>query len=689
MKKNNVHKIPGDVFFEHIKSVLAEGESIRINVTGHSMDPTFKDGFDQIVISPFNPESLAEGDVVMFDRGDTICVHRIISRDADRLVIRGDGNSYGALEKATVSDVIGIITGGTFRHGREFTIDDPAWKSNTERVLKHARFYSVYHRVLRILKSYLLSILVSALLVYLSFFDPSGLKMPSIPHYDKWIHAVMYSGVSAVYWFEWLRAHRNAGKMTMRGMLFCFIIPIIIGGLIEIVQEFFAATRGAEWMDFVSDIIGAAVGTAFTAGVTLPLCKRLKLLTIIAMVVFPATASAAQPRVKPGIEVLQEMNFAPIAGKRVGLVTNPSGVDHNLRSTIDILSNAPEVNLVALYGPEHGVRGDVYAGGHVADFTDPVTGLPAYSLYGPTRKPTDDMLRGVDVMVYDIQDVGARCYTFISTLGLVMEACAKLGIEVVVLDRPNPLGGEKVEGCYVEQPFNSFVSQYRIPFLYGLTPGELAMLINEEGLNRGQKGNQEPAKCDLRVIPMEGWTRDMLYEDTGLPWVLPSPNIPYAQTARYYACSGLCGEIYNYLQVGVSYTFPFQVFGASWIDPAKLLSLLESYELPGVKFRTIYFKPFAGSAAGKLLGGVQPYFTDWQAARPTEVQFYVMQALAQLYPTHLPFGPEEKIGLFNKVCGTDFIKNTLSKSYCVDDILDYWRKDEEDFKFLRAKYLLY
>lgn len=419
------------------------------------------------------------------------------------------------------------------------------------------------------------------------------------------------------------------------------------------------------------------------------LCSDKKILVVLAAMLTLAWSVVAQPKVKPGIEVLQEMDFAPLAGKRVGLVTNPSGVDHNLRSTIDILHSAPNVNLVALYGPEHGVRGDVYAGGHVADFTDPVTGLPVYSLYGPTRKPTQRMLDGIDVMVYDIQDVGARCYTFISTLGLVMEACAPLGIEVIVLDRPNPLGGLKVEGSYVEQPFNSFVSQYKIPFLYGLTVGELAVMINEEGLNRGQKGDQIPVKCKLRVIPMQGWDRSMLYDETGLPWVLPSPNIPYALTAQYYACSGMCGEIYNYLQVGISYTFPFQVFGAVWIDPAKLLAELNSYNLPGVKFRTIYFKPFAGSQAGKLLGGVQPFFTDYEAARLTEVQFYVMQALAKLYPDHLPFGPDEKIGLFNKVIGTDYIKKTFEKSYQVADILDYWRKDEEAFKELSKKYYMY
>ena len=187
---------------------------------------------------------------------------------------------------------------------------------------------------------------------------------------------------------------------------------------------------------------------------------------------------AGQPVVKTGIEVLREQNFKPLRGKRVGLVTNPSGVDSKLKSTIDILFEAPEVDLVALYGPEHGVRGDVYAGGKISDSVDESTGLPVYSLYGATRKPTEDMLKGIDIMVYDIQDVGVRSYTYISTLGLVMEACAPLGIEVMVLDRPNPLGGNKIEGCCVENGFHSFVSQYKIPYVYGLTVGEVARLIN-------------------------------------------------------------------------------------------------------------------------------------------------------------------------------------------------------------------
>ena len=402
-----------------------------------------------------------------------------------------------------------------------------------------------------------------------------------------------------------------------------------------------------------------------------------------------SAAGAGKPVVRPGIEVLERMGFAPLKGKRVGLVTNPSGVDRNLRSTIDILYNADGVELVALFGPEHGVRGNVYAGGKVSDVTDPATGLPVYSLYGATRKPTSEMLEGIDAMVYDIQDVGARSYTFISTLGLVMEACAEAGIEVVVLDRPNPLGGYKVEGCVAEDGLISFVGQYRIPYIYGLTVGELAMLVNEEGLNCGQTGGQEPSHCRLTVIPMEGWSRDMLYADTGLPWLLPSPNIPTAESAVNYSAAGICGELYNFLNIGIGYTLPFGVFGAEWIDAEDLKAELDSYRLPGVEFRTIYYKPFSGSSAGKSVKGVQYFFTDYDAASVTLTQFYVMQAVARLYPDRKPFETASGVGLFDKVCGTSFIRAEFGKRYMVSDIEDYWNKDADAFRALSRRYMLY
>lgn len=415
--------------------------------------------------------------------------------------------------------------------------------------------------------------------------------------------------------------------------------------------------------------------------------RKIYLLLVLA-IVCPSLAEARV--VKPGIEVLESRDFAGLRGKNVGLVTNPSGVDRNLRSTIDILYNAEGVNLVALYGPEHGVRGDIYAGGKVADGVDAATGLPVYSLYGATRKPTPKMLEGIDIMVYDIQDVGARSYTFISTLGLVMEACSESGIEVMVLDRPNPLGGRKVEGCYVEKGWFSFVSQYQIPYIYGLTVGELALMLNGERLNFGQLGKREEAvKCKLTVIPMEGWTRDMLYADTKLPWVLPSPNIPTAEAAINYSAAGVCGELYNFLNIGIGYTLPFGVFAEEWIDAQRLKEELDSYGLPGVAFRTIYFKPFSGRLAGKLIGGVQYFFTDYGAAQVTLVQFYVMQAVASLYPDKRPFETATGIGLFDKVCGTDFIRKTFARRYSVSDILPHWNKDVGSFRKMSSRYYLY
>lgn len=401
-------------------------------------------------------------------------------------------------------------------------------------------------------------------------------------------------------------------------------------------------------------------------------------------------AGEARTKVRPGIEVLESRGFEGLKGKRVGLVTNPSGVDRNLRSTIDILHDAKDVELVALFGPEHGVRGDAYAGDKVSDDVDPVTGVKVFSIYGKYREPSQEMLDGIDVMVYDIQDVGTRSYTFISSLGLVMRACAKKGIEVMVLDRPNPLGGLKVEGCCVEPGYYSFVSEFEIPYIYGLTVGELAIMINEEGLNRGEKGYEPALKCKLSVIPMDGWRRKMSYIETGLPWVLPSPNIPYPQSAVNYPSSGITGEFNNYLNIGIGYTLPFETFAAEWIDAEALKKELDSYNLPGIAFRIIHYKPIAGSSKGKLLHGVQFYYNDYEAADITLTQFYVMQAVNRLYPEHNPFEmSKDRIGMFDKVCGTDYVRRNFSKRMEVSDIIDYWNKDVKKFKTLSKKYYIY
>jgi uncharacterized protein YbbC (DUF1343 family) len=403
------------------------------------------------------------------------------------------------------------------------------------------------------------------------------------------------------------------------------------------------------------------------------------LITLFSFLILNAFAS---PKVKTGIEVLRESNFKILQGKRVGLITNPTGVDSQLKSTVDILNEAPGVKLVALYGPEHGVRGDVYAGDKVETTIDKQTGIPVYSLYGKTRKANAEMLKGVDVLVYDIQDIGCRSYTYISTMGLAMEAAAENNIEMVVLDRPNPVGGLKVEGNLAEDKFISFVSQFKIPYLYGLTCGELAKLLNGEKM----LGTQ----CKLTVVPMKGWKRKMTFDQTGLPWVLTSPHIPHATSSFYYAASGILGE-FSFMSIGVGYTLPFQIFAKDSIDASALTKRLNDLRLPGVLFRPIFLKPFYAVGQGQNYSGVQFYLTDYKKVRLTEIQFYVMQEMAALYPDKKCFGPEteKRYDMFDKVCGSDQIRLLMAKNMKVEDMLPYWRKDEAAFQQLSKKYYLY
>lgn len=405
-----------------------------------------------------------------------------------------------------------------------------------------------------------------------------------------------------------------------------------------------------------------------------------RLVTIIAA----CAALSLSAQVKPGIEVLRDRGFDVLQGKRAGLITNPSGVDNNLRSSVDILAEAPGVKLTGLYAPEHGVRGDVHAGDKVDNMVDPATGVPVYSVYGKTHKPTPEMLKDVDALVYDIQDNGCRSFTFISTMGKAMEACAELDKEFIVLDRPNPVGGNKIEGNIVEDSCFSFVSQFAIPYLYGLTPGELATYLNEEGLLPGGK------KVRLTVVPMEGYSRDMDFRSTGMPWVLPSPHIPNPETALYYPMSGILGELYC-MSIGVGYTLPFKLFCASWIDAADLAKALNDKNIPGMKFRPIHIKPFYSTGKGENLQGVEAYVTDKDAAPLTLVQFYVMETLAELYPDRKLFDLADKsrLNMFDKVCGSKEIRRRFTRRYKVADMENYWNKDAETFREASKKYYLY
>ncbi|MFH1850716.1 MAG: DUF1343 domain-containing protein [Candidatus Neomarinimicrobiota bacterium] len=389
-------------------------------------------------------------------------------------------------------------------------------------------------------------------------------------------------------------------------------------------------------------------------------------------------------KVVTGIELLKQQNFAVLEGKRVGLVTNATGVDWQLRSTVDLLFEAPNVNLVALYGPEHGVRGAQTAGEYVDFYIDERTKLPVYSLYGKTRKPTPAMLADIDVLVYDIQGIGCRSYTFISTLGVCMEACAENQRELVILDRPNPLGGNRIEGNLAEDGFFSFVSQYPVPYVYGLTVGEFARMLN------GEMMLQNGVQCDLTVVPMQHWKRSMTYEDTGLEWVPTSPHVPHKYSPLYYVSSGVLGEL-GVISEGVGYTAPFQLIGAEWVDGDRLAVELNALNLPGVIFRPVIFKPYYGRDQGNYLGGVQVHIIDPARVNLLALQFHYLEALIKLYPDHNPFklAQEGRLRMFDKVTGSDKVRELFSKNFRFSDVEDYLNKDVKTFTGRAKKYYLY
>ena len=393
------------------------------------------------------------------------------------------------------------------------------------------------------------------------------------------------------------------------------------------------------------------------------------------------TAATAGAQVQLGNEVLASGGFKELQGKRVGLITNPSGINRNGESTIDLLRRAPEVKLLALFGPEHGVNGDVKAGELIAERTDRRTRLPVHSLYGATRKPTPAMLKGLDALVYDLQDTGVRSYTFISTMGLAMEACAEAGVEFLVLDRPNPLGGERVEGPMVEDRFRSFVGQWNIPYAYGMTCGELARMINGEGWIK--------SPCKLTVVRMIGWRRSMVWPDTGLAWVPTSPNVPRADSPLYYAATGLFGEMAggSGANIGTRLKRPFECVIAPWLDANQLSAAMNSLGLPGLRFPT-----FSVVHEGQRLHGVSLKIDDPVQAPLVAVNFYLLDAIRKA-SGHDVFAEAMKrnkdFQMFDKVCGSDEIRRDLKAGKTGREIVHSWRSGEEAFRQRRQKYLLY
>ena len=387
---------------------------------------------------------------------------------------------------------------------------------------------------------------------------------------------------------------------------------------------------------------------------------------------------------KLGNEVLVETQFKALAGKRVGLITNPSGVNRNLDTTIEVLRNAPGVKLVALFAPEHGVYGDVPAGDKVETRTDARTGLTVCSLY-PKHKPTPDMLKGIDAVVYDLQDTGCRSYTFITTMGEAMEACGEAGVEFVVLDRPNPLGGVRVEGVGVEDKFRSAVSRWDVAYVYGMTCGELARMINGEGWIK--------KPCKLTVVPLKGWKRTMVWRDTGLPWVPTSPHVPHGESPLFQVATGMIGELSGKaVSTGIGYTLPFQCLAAPGVDMHKLAETLNAYKIPGVRFQPITFKPYYFGFENSIVSGVQIFFTDPAHAPLTAINFYGLEALKTVAGRdifHESVKANRGFAMFDKVNGTDATRKALQEGKTAAAIVASWKPAEDAFRKQREKYLLY
>jgi uncharacterized protein YbbC (DUF1343 family) len=384
-------------------------------------------------------------------------------------------------------------------------------------------------------------------------------------------------------------------------------------------------------------------------------------------------AQANQPQVIPGIEVLLSDQVHLVRDKRVGLITNQSGVDRKLRHDIDLLVSAPEVKLTALFSPEHGIRGAAQAGEKVRSAVDAKTGVPIHSLYGEARRPTTAMLKDVDVLVYDIQDIGSRFYTYISTLGECMLAAAERKIPLIVLDRPNPLGGDTLEGPLLDPSFRSFVGAYAIPIRYGLTPGELAGWI---------KSNLK-LDLELSVVKMKHWTRTQWYEQTSLIWVPPSPNIPTMASAMVYP--GMCLIEGTNLSEGRGTTTPFEIVGAPWVDGIKLAERLNALALPGALFRPVAFTPTLSKFSGESCQGVQLHVADRKLFRPLATALAIIEDIRRNHPEQFQF----KSAYFDRLAGTDTVRKAMERNEPVVDIVSTWQKDLKEFEITRKKFLLY
>lgn len=394
-------------------------------------------------------------------------------------------------------------------------------------------------------------------------------------------------------------------------------------------------------------------------------------------------AAAGMP-VLSGLDRLERDGFAPLAGKRIGLVTNHTALTRDGRHIADVLAAEKKFQLVALFGPEHGVRGQLEAGAQLDHERDPRTGVPVHSLYGATNKPTPEMLAGIDLLIFDIQDVGARFYTYISTLFYCQEAAAELGIPFMVLDRPNPIGGEIIEGPILELAHRSFVGIHELPIRHGMTIGELARLFNGEGWLAGG------VRADLSVIPLENWRREMPYDATGLPWIKPSPNMTSPQTAVLYP--GTCLVEATNLSEGRGTSAPFEQIGAPWLDHAALCEKLRAAAIAGLAVDTVSFTPVAipGVATGnkhqgRQCRGVALRVTEPRTFQAVEAGLQLLRAVQVLHPDSLVI----RAASMNRLGGNSRLTAALLAGREVEELIAIARAQVEEFRSRRQCYLLY
>ena len=383
-----------------------------------------------------------------------------------------------------------------------------------------------------------------------------------------------------------------------------------------------------------------------------------------------------KPKVRVGLQVLVEALVDALGDRRIGVVANHTSVTPDFDHILDILYSALRLNIRAVFAPEHGIRGAVPAG-PVRGTVDERTGLPVYSLYGASCRPPEDIVKRLDVIVYDIQDVGVRFYTYISTLYHVIEAAGRAGVKVLVLDRPNPITGASIEGPVLDLEYRSFIGVWELPVRYGMTAGELALLFNHEaGLG-----------ADIEVVRMEGWRREMWFDETGLPWVPPSPNMPTFNTAIVYP--GTCLLEGTNVSEGRGTTKPFEMVGAPWIDEYQLIGELESLPIRGVKYRPSRFMPLYGKYAGKLCRGVQVYVSDRELFEPVKFGLLLIWAIKVLYPDHLQFVRRGGRYYFDLLVGCDTIRRLVEEGCDPEELVSLSFRELEAFDDVRSRYVIY